>query len=113
MSAAPMMLRNKYARSYRDTCIPRDTSVMAYFGTASCYMARVAGTIPRTLYRVLRGGRFSEKLTIPLPKAEHRVQLLSRFLQGTRMQHELTISDVQSDGASPADLQAVCIAANA
>jgi hypothetical protein len=41
--------KDKYARSYRDTCIPRDTSVMAYFGTASCYMARVAGTIPRTL----------------------------------------------------------------
>jgi transitional endoplasmic reticulum ATPase len=63
--------------------------------------------------RVLRGGRFSEKLTIPLPNAEHRVQLLNRFLQGTRMQHELTISDIASqlDGASPADLQAICIAA--
>lgn len=63
--------------------------------------------------RVLRGGRFSEKLTIPLPNAEHRAQLLNRLLQGTRMQHELTISDVASQlgGASPADLQAICIAA--
>jgi SpoVK/Ycf46/Vps4 family AAA+-type ATPase len=63
--------------------------------------------------RVLRGGRVCEKLTIPLPNAEHRVQPLNRFLQGTRMQHEVTISDVASqlDGASPADLQAIRIAA--
>jgi ATP-dependent 26S proteasome regulatory subunit len=89
---------------------------MAYFGTASCYVARVAGTIPKTLIQgAQRRGRFSEKLTIPLPNAEHRVQLLNCFLPGTRMQHELTISDVASqlDGALPADLQAVCIAANA
>jgi len=63
--------------------------------------------------RVLRGGRFSEKLTIPLPDAEHRVQLLNRFLQGAHMQQELTIFDVANhlDGVSPADLQAICIAA--
>jgi len=35
--------------------------------------------------RLLRGGRFSGKLTIPLPDVEHRVQLLNRFLQGVRM----------------------------
>ena len=73
----------------------------------------LVGTTNHPDTRVLRGGRFSEKFTIPLPSAEHRVQLLNRFLQGTRMQHELTISDVarQLDGASPADLQAICITA--
>jgi transitional endoplasmic reticulum ATPase len=63
--------------------------------------------------RVVRGGRLSEKLAIPLPNVEHRVQLLNRFLRGARMQPGLTIFEVAShlDGVSPADLQAICIAA--
>ena len=63
--------------------------------------------------RVLRGGRFSEKIAIPLPRVEQRVQLLKLFLNGTRLETGLGLDDIAGhlDGASPADLQAICTAA--
>jgi len=63
--------------------------------------------------RVLRGGRFSEKIAIPLPRMEQRVQLLRLFLNGTRLETGLRLDDIAGhlDGASPADLQAICTAA--
>jgi SpoVK/Ycf46/Vps4 family AAA+-type ATPase len=63
--------------------------------------------------RVLRGGRFSEKLLIPLPDAQQRAQLLTRYLKGARLEQGLTIPGVADhlDGLAPADMQAVCTAA--
>jgi transitional endoplasmic reticulum ATPase len=63
--------------------------------------------------RVLRGGRFSEKLLIPLPDTEERAQLLSRYLKGTGLEPGLTIEDIAKrlTGLAPADLQAICTAA--
>ena len=63
--------------------------------------------------RVLRGGRFSEKIAILLPRVEQRVQLLKIFLNGTRINTGLTVDEIASnvDGASPADLQAICTTA--
>ncbi len=63
--------------------------------------------------RVLRGGRFSEKIQIQLPDADQRAQLLSRYLKGTRLEPGLTIGDIarRLSGMSPADLQAISTAA--
>jgi SpoVK/Ycf46/Vps4 family AAA+-type ATPase len=63
--------------------------------------------------RVLRGGRFSEKLLIPLPDAQQRAELLTRYLKGARLEEGLTIPGVADhlDGLAPADIQAVCTAA--
>jgi SpoVK/Ycf46/Vps4 family AAA+-type ATPase len=63
--------------------------------------------------RILRGGRFSEKLLIPLPDTEERVQLLSRYLKGAGLDAGLTIEEIakQLIGLAPADLQAISTAA--
>jgi transitional endoplasmic reticulum ATPase len=63
--------------------------------------------------RVLRGGRFSEKIQIPLPDTDQRTQLLNRYLQGTRLVPGLTTNDIADrlTGMSPADLQAISITA--
>lgn len=63
--------------------------------------------------RVLRGGRFSEKIWIPLPRRDQRLQLLKRFLDGTRLDSTFSIEDIAGnlEGVSPADLQAICTAA--
>jgi transitional endoplasmic reticulum ATPase len=63
--------------------------------------------------RVLRGGRFSEKIQIPLPDTDQRTQLLSRYLKGARLAAELTIKEIAErlNGLSPADLQAISITA--
>ena len=63
--------------------------------------------------RILRGGRFSEKLLIPLPDTEERVQLLSRYLKGAGLDARLTIEEIakQLIGLTPADLQAISTAA--
>jgi len=63
--------------------------------------------------RVLRGGRFSEKIAILLPRVEQRAQLLKIFLNGTRLDTGLGLDEIAGnlDGASSADLQAICIAA--
>jgi len=63
--------------------------------------------------RVLRGGRFSEKIQIQLPDADQRAQLLSLYLKGARLEPGLTIGDIAQrlSGTSPADLQAISTAA--
>jgi SpoVK/Ycf46/Vps4 family AAA+-type ATPase len=63
--------------------------------------------------RILRGGRFSEKIQILLPDSDQRAQLLSRYLKGARLEPGLTIGDIarRLGGMSPADLQAISTAA--
>jgi SpoVK/Ycf46/Vps4 family AAA+-type ATPase len=63
--------------------------------------------------RVLRGGRFSEKILIPPPDPALRVQLLGLYLKGVRLEAGLTIEDISKrlNGLAPADLQAICMAA--
>jgi transitional endoplasmic reticulum ATPase len=63
--------------------------------------------------RVLRGGRFSEKIRIELPGIEQRAQLLSLYLNGTRLEAGLGVKDVAErlNGSAPADLQAICTTA--
>jgi len=63
--------------------------------------------------RVLRGGRFSEKIQIPLPDTDQRTQLLSRYLRGAPLAPELTTKEIAErlNGLSPADLQAISITA--
>ena len=63
--------------------------------------------------RVLRGGRFSEKILIPLPDSGQRAQLLSRYLQGVRFAPGLTTKEIAErlNNTSPADLQAISITA--
>jgi transitional endoplasmic reticulum ATPase len=63
--------------------------------------------------RVLRGGRFSEKLLIPLPDGDERAQLLTRYLRDTRLDPRLTIAELASqlNGFAPADLEAMCTTA--
>jgi SpoVK/Ycf46/Vps4 family AAA+-type ATPase len=63
--------------------------------------------------RVLRGGRFSEKIQIDPPATANRIRLISKYLNGTRLDASLSISNLAEylDGLAPADIQAVCIAA--
>ena len=63
--------------------------------------------------RVLRGGRFSEKILIAPPETAQRVQLLGLYLKGVRLEPGLTIEDIAKrlNGLAPADLQAICTAA--
>lgn len=50
---------------------------------------------------------------ILLPRVEQRVQLLKIFLNGTGIDTGLTVDEIASnlDGASPADLPAICTTA--
>jgi transitional endoplasmic reticulum ATPase len=63
--------------------------------------------------RVLRGGRFSEKILIPLPETAQRVRLLGLYLKGARLEPGLVVEDIAKrlGGLAPADLQAICTAA--
>jgi transitional endoplasmic reticulum ATPase len=63
--------------------------------------------------RVLRGGRFSEKLLIPPPETAQRVRLLGLYLKGARLEPGLTVEEIAKRlrGLAPADLQAICTAA--
>jgi len=63
--------------------------------------------------RVLRGGRFSEKIQIQPPNTEQRTQLLNLYLKGAHLVPGLTSADIarRLSGVVPADLQAMCTAA--
>jgi transitional endoplasmic reticulum ATPase len=63
--------------------------------------------------RVLRGGRFSEKITIALPGVASRERLLRRYLDGIGLAADAAPENLarKLDGFSPADLEAVCLAA--
>jgi transitional endoplasmic reticulum ATPase len=63
--------------------------------------------------RVLRGGRFSEKIKIGLPGRDGRERLLRKYLGAAEMEPGLNpgVISVVMEGFSPADLKAVCDAA--
>ena len=63
--------------------------------------------------RVLRGGRFSEKIRIEPPGTEQRVQLINLYLKGTQLEPGLAVKDLADrlSGSAPADLRAICTAA--
>jgi transitional endoplasmic reticulum ATPase len=63
--------------------------------------------------RVLRGGRFSEKIKIGLPGREGRGELIRKFLGPTALEPGLDLDFLSKlmDGFAPADLKAVCDAA--
>jgi transitional endoplasmic reticulum ATPase len=63
--------------------------------------------------RVLRGGRFSEKIKIGLPGRNGRDKLLLKYLGPIRLEPGLEIGLISGlmDGFAPADLKAICDAA--
>ncbi len=63
--------------------------------------------------RVLRGGRFSEKIKIGLPGRNGREKLLIKYLGPVRLEAGLEFELISGlmDGFAPADLKAICDAA--
>lgn len=63
--------------------------------------------------RVLRGGRFYEKIQIDPPATANRIRLVSKFVNGAALDATLSIADVAEylQALAPADIQAVCVAA--
>jgi transitional endoplasmic reticulum ATPase len=63
--------------------------------------------------RLLRGGRFSEKIYIGLPDRQCCRRLLNRFLQRSQLAESLSVNELTDrlTGNSPADLEAICRAA--
>ena len=63
--------------------------------------------------RVLRGGRFSEKIEIGIPGPEALQRLLRKYLAGTQLEPGLSVKDVVEhlSGLAPADLEAISKAA--
>ena len=63
--------------------------------------------------RVLRGGRFSEKIKIGLPGRNGREKLLLKYLGPVRLEAGLEFGLISGlmDGFAPADLKAICDAA--
>jgi transitional endoplasmic reticulum ATPase len=59
--------------------------------------------------RVLRGGRFSEKIDIGLPGPEGLRRLLGKYLAGVHLEAGLSLEDVAENlsGLAPADLEAI------
>jgi SpoVK/Ycf46/Vps4 family AAA+-type ATPase len=63
--------------------------------------------------RVLRGGRFSEKIEIGVPGPEALQRLLRKYLAGAQLEPGLSVKDVVEhlSGLAPADLEAISKAA--
>ncbi len=63
--------------------------------------------------RVLRGGRFSEKIAIDVPGRDGREKLLRKYLGPVRLEPGLEDGLIarRTDGVTPADLKAICDAA--
>jgi transitional endoplasmic reticulum ATPase len=63
--------------------------------------------------RVLRGGRFGEKIEIGVPDRAGYRKLIERYMGRARLTEELSIEYLieQLQGVSPADLEAICKAA--
>jgi transitional endoplasmic reticulum ATPase len=60
---------------------------------------------------ILRGGRFSEKIKMPLPGPENRERLLTKLLDGIQNSASLREVAAATDGLSHADIEAVVKAA--
>jgi transitional endoplasmic reticulum ATPase len=60
--------------------------------------------------RVLRGGRFSEKIEMGFPTTEGRRTLLNRYLDSARLDLGVTVDALSERlaGIAPADLEAIC-----
>jgi SpoVK/Ycf46/Vps4 family AAA+-type ATPase len=60
--------------------------------------------------RVLRGGRFSEKIKIGLPGQNARQKLLRKYLGRVRLEAGVQLGLISSlmEGLAPADIQAIC-----
>ena len=60
--------------------------------------------------RVLRGGRFTEKIQINPPGPANREKLLRRYLEGVTLEAGTDFKQVvdRLDGMAPADLEAIC-----
>jgi transitional endoplasmic reticulum ATPase len=63
--------------------------------------------------RILRGGRFSEKIHVGLPGPPERKKLLHRYLAATRLGPGTEIEELSNrlEGLAPADLEAICTTA--
>lgn len=59
--------------------------------------------------RVLRGGRFSEKISIGLPGPQGMQRLLGKYLDGVRLEPGLSLDCIAEHlgGLAPADLEAI------
>lgn len=57
--------------------------------------------------RVLRGGRFSEKLEVTLPGPENRMRLLRRYLASRQLDADLVRLNEALEGLAPADIEAI------
>jgi transitional endoplasmic reticulum ATPase len=57
---------------------------------------------------IMRGGRFSEKIEIPLPGQQNRERLLRKYLAGLAVECEIDRLAERLTGLSPADIEAVC-----
>ena len=62
--------------------------------------------------RILRGGRFSEKIEIGSPDDDGYRKLIGRYLGGARLAPNLTVAEIleRVRGISPADLEALATA---
>ncbi|MBX9601389.1 MAG: ATP-binding protein [Bryobacteraceae bacterium] len=69
--------------------------------------------LDRVDLRILRGGRFSEKIEIGVPNGDGYRKLLSRYLGTARLAESLRVEDLVSrlQGMSPADFEATVTAA--
>lgn len=77
---------------------------------ADVFLIGTTNHLDRIDPRVLRGGRFSEKIQVSLPSVELRQRLFGRFLEALPLAPEVTFPWLAhfSEGLSHADVQAVC-----
>ncbi len=75
------------------------------------FLVGTTNHIERIDAAILRGGRFSEKITMQLPGPENRQRLLIKLLAGLKSEANLRDVVTATDGLSHADLKAVVTAA--
>ena len=75
------------------------------------FLVGTTNHIERIDAAILRGGRFSEKITMQLPGPENRQRLLIKLLAGLKSEANLREVVTATDGLSHADLKAVVTAA--
>jgi transitional endoplasmic reticulum ATPase len=101
---------NSYARAQHDIQLVEQflTEIGGLQPENNIFLVGTTNHLENIDPRVLRGGRFSEKIHLPLPDADQRTRLLSRYLQGARLEPGLTTKEIAErlNNMSPADLQA-------